>query len=383
MDFKKAKFAPVRKRLVSRPCNSTGTLLACINIPLAALGRHQIGFSYLLLRPGALGDALLTLPALHALRFAKAGRIALLGTPASWGFLNRRLGKIELELLDAGDAAWLGLYAPGAALSPRASKVLTATHKAAVCLAGDSAGTVAALKAAGVAEILAIAAPRLNDRASGLAQAHSHIGPPESCHAARRLLDPLEPLVGAEAVVRAVQTCTWDQGCDPLLAVSADETRAALARLKLPAPPSGGWLALHPGSGGRTKCWPAERFAALAAHAHARHGLEPLVCFGPADNAMRQVFEAALPKGLPWHCAANFPLRELAALLALARAFVGNDAGVSHLAARCCPTLALFGPTDPCVWRPLGPRVTVLTAPTFEMSSLVLETVQEALAATV
>lgn len=382
-DFKKAEFAPVRKRLVSRLCNLIGTLLACTIIPLATLGRHQIALSYLLLRPGALGDALLTLPALHALRFANAGRIALLGTPASWRFLNHRLGKIELEVLDAGDAAWLGLYAPGATLSPRAGKVLAATHKAAVFLAGDTADTVTTLKAAGVAEVLAITAPRLNDRASDPVPAHGHHGPPEPCHAARRLLDPLEPMVGTEAIVRALCTCTWDQGTDPLLAVSADETHAALARLKLPAPPTGGWLALHPGSGGRTKCWPAERFAALAAHAHARHGLEPLVCFGPADDAVRKAFEIALPAGLPWYCAANFPLRELTALLVLARAFVGNDAGVSHLAARCCPTLALFGPTDPRVWRPLGPRVAVLNAPTVEMSSLVLETVQEALAAMV
>jgi heptosyltransferase-3 len=55
------------------------------------------------------------------------------------------------------------------------------------------------------------------------------------------------------------------------------------------------------------------------------------------------------------------PLTEVAALLARCDLYVGNDSGPSHLAALTgAPTLALFGPTDPRRWRPLGPRVTVL-----------------------
>ena len=41
--------------------------------------------------------------------------------------------------------------------------------------------------------------------------------------------------------------------------------------------------------------------------------------------------------------------------------FVGNDSGTTHLAAMLgAPTVALFGPTDPAVWAPTGPRVRVL-----------------------
>ncbi len=55
------------------------------------------------------------------------------------------------------------------------------------------------------------------------------------------------------------------------------------------------------------------------------------------------------------------PLRVLGALLSRAGVFVGNDSGVSHLAAATgAPTLALFGPTDPGLWSPLGQRVRVL-----------------------
>jgi ADP-heptose:LPS heptosyltransferase len=43
------------------------------------------------------------------------------------------------------------------------------------------------------------------------------------------------------------------------------------------------------------------------------------------------------------------------------RAYVGNDSGVSHLAAALgVPTIAVFGPTDPTVWAPLGPKVAVV-----------------------
>jgi ADP-heptose:LPS heptosyltransferase len=51
----------------------------------------------------------------------------------------------------------------------------------------------------------------------------------------------------------------------------------------------------------------------------------------------------------------------VAARLAAAAAFVGNDSGTTHLAAMLgAPTVAIFGPTDPAVWAPTGPRVRVL-----------------------
>jgi ADP-heptose:LPS heptosyltransferase len=58
---------------------------------------------------------------------------------------------------------------------------------------------------------------------------------------------------------------------------------------------------------------------------------------------------------------ANAPLLIVAALARRARGYLGNDSGLSHLAGLAdVPTLALFGPTDPALWRPLGLRVRVL-----------------------
>src|SRR6185369_15716741 len=100
----------------------------------------------------------------------------------------------------------------------------------------------------------------------------------------------------------------------------ADEWRARL-------PPA--FLALHPGSGAPAKNWPVERFAALA------RGLSPgrawlLVC-GPADEAPA----ATLSREPGALCARDLPPRVLGALLGRAGLFVGNDSGVTHLAAAC------------------------------------------------
>jgi heptosyltransferase III len=57
----------------------------------------------------------------------------------------------------------------------------------------------------------------------------------------------------------------------------------------------------------------------------------------------------------------NLTLSELSRELRLCRAFVGNDSGITHLAAYLgCPTVALFGPTDPCVWGPIGRRTRII-----------------------
>ena len=103
--------------------------------------------------------------------------------------------------------------------------------------------------------------------------------------------------------------------------------------------------------------WPG--FAALARRLRAA-GLPLVALAGPADGpAVEALLEAgALEEEA---LARDWPLPEIAALLSLARAVVGNDSGPTHLAAAVgCPTVALFGPTDPAVWAPLGAHVRVV-----------------------
>jgi ADP-heptose:LPS heptosyltransferase len=89
-------------------------------------------------------------------------------------------------------------------------------------------------------------------------------------------------------------------------------------------------------------------------------GLLVVVVTGPAEAG--RVAGLAAAAGLPEaRVARDLSLRQLAALFERAAVFVGNDSGLSHLAAGVgCASLVLFGPTDPAVWAPVGPRVTIV-----------------------
>jgi ADP-heptose:LPS heptosyltransferase len=85
------------------------------------------------------------------------------------------------------------------------------------------------------------------------------------------------------------------------------------------------------------------------------------VTCGPADEDAVVSLQAAVSQ--PIQVLAGLELGNLAKVLGRARLVVGNDSGVTHLAALAgAPTLALFGPFDPAYWAPIGPRVAVLDA---------------------
>ena len=132
-----------------------------------------------------------------------------------------------------------------------------------------------------------------------------------------------------------------------------------------------GPVVIHPGSGGAVKCWPASRFAAVLEWLRRRR-IPAVVLWGPAERARAEELARLLP---PERLSPATPFA-LAEALAGARLYVGNDSGPGHLAAAVgTPTISLFGPTDPRVWRPLGPRARVITAPDAPMESLALERV--------
>jgi heptosyltransferase III len=110
--------------------------------------------------------------------------------------------------------------------------------------------------------------------------------------------------------------------------------------------------ALHPGSGSRKKNWPFERFVSLA-DAVRKKGIPVMWLFGPADDGFN------VPSGDI--VVLNRPLALCAALLSRCRAFIGNDSGMAHLAAAVdCPSVVLFGPSDPMVWAPRGRNVRII-----------------------
>jgi ADP-heptose:LPS heptosyltransferase len=149
------------------------------------------------------------------------------------------------------------------------------------------------------------------------------------------------------------------------------EARHALARLGLG---DARVVLLFPGSGGAHKNWPAENFAALASTL--APPLRALVVLGPAERAIEPLLMPLLAaRGIAW--LRDQPLSTIAGLARIAAGFVGNDSGVSHLAAAAgAPGVAIFGPTDPDRWRPLG-RVKVLRA--LKLAGLTPEEVASAL----
>jgi heptosyltransferase III len=101
---------------------------------------------------------------------------------------------------------------------------------------------------------------------------------------------------------------------------------------------------IHPFASAPDKTWPLERFIAVADHIKQHLGLTPLFIPGPGEPANvfgeHQVF-------------ANAPIPKLKSIMASAQLFVGNDSGPAHFAAAFgVPSVVLFGPTDPEVWRP-------------------------------
>lgn len=127
-------------------------------------------------------------------------------------------------------------------------------------------------------------------------------------------------------------------------------------------------VAIHPGSGDRTKNWPFGCYQDLSRRL-AADGLDTIWLLGPAE-VERTTFD--LPEGdRSLRCA---DLRKVAAVLTKVRCYVGNDSGVTHLAAALgTPTVALFGPSDPAVWAPRGSHVRVVTGPGGNIQRIRLE----------
>jgi ADP-heptose:LPS heptosyltransferase len=107
-------------------------------------------------------------------------------------------------------------------------------------------------------------------------------------------------------------------------------------------------IVMFPGSGSPAKNWPANRFVTLASELPERASVA--VILGPAEISLEPIFRAA---GLPVLTQLDLPT--VAAIARVAAAFVGNDSGVSHLAAAVGASgVAIFGPTDPARWRPVA-----------------------------
>jgi ADP-heptose:LPS heptosyltransferase len=279
----------------------------------------------LIFHAGALGDFVLSWPLGLALaRIHPESRIIYV-THAQKGALAERVLRVESSDLESG--GWHHLFVDGASkLRPPARKLLEGAHGIYSFITGDGDGWSEAVRSAAPGADLCCLRPR----------------PPEGAaiHSVEHLLAQLEPRKAVHEAVRQMLRLVTDRGL--------------VARQ-----PVRGRIAVHPGSGSAAKCWPAEHFLDLCRRFRAE-GRDVRLLLGEVEMerwpaAVRDAFDGVAEVRRP----ATY--LELADELLKSEMFVGNDSGPAHLAAVLgVPTFTLFGPTDPAVWRPVGPHADVL-----------------------
>ncbi len=276
----------------------------------------------LVLRAGALGDTLVALPCLAALRQGYTGaRLALVGNPAASRLLQ---AAGHVDEAHSFDARWVADLCSGEMPSPEAKERLAEVDLAVVWSRSPESPAVESLRRLGIPTLAAPSFPPPGVRR----------------HLCDHLLDTLAPLG-----LPAVQAIPRLEVPDAELALARDFWRANHLD-------GATVVALHVGSGSPRKNWPAERFAAVAERLLERD-VRVLLLSGPADEAPTAAFRRSTRN--PVVVAESPSLGALVALLARADAYLGNDSGVSHLAAAVgTPTVAIFGPTDPALWAPRG-----------------------------
>lgn len=284
----------------------------------------------LVIRGGAIGDFILTLPALALLREAfPQAHIEILGYPHIASLAAPRHYANALRNIEYASLA--GFFNPRSELDPELSEYFASFQQVISYLYDPDGHFEFNLRRAGVKNLIT-GSPKIKDHT----------------HAAAQLAAPLAQL----ALFLEDTTARFFPTRDDLEDAS---------RLIGTLPPP--YVAIHPGSGSPQKNWPISEWTSLADDILSHpSNLSLLIIGGESD-------EAALA---PLHPIANnprvrfllhHPLPILGAVLSRCRLFIGHDSGISHLAAAAgCPSLLLFGPTDPAVWAPAGSHVHVIRA---------------------
>ena len=270
----------------------------------------------LIIRSGAVGDFVLTTPVVATLKSAyPESMLSFAGNPDRLALAAHLVD----HALDLNDAGWASVFGPEPCLPSRIRDVISASDLI-VSFLPDADGVLGR---------------NLRNLCAGTVITHTpHPSEDPPVHIVDHLLQALAPL--RIDALRQPSVSTADPRLEDL--------------------PEAPYAVIHPGSGGQYKVWPADRFAAVASDLSNR--LSVIVTAGPADEAIVSNLRSHLPDA---HVVERISLPALAGLYAEADLFIGNDSGPTHLAAATgTPTLALFGPTRPAVWGPIGPHVKIV-----------------------
>ncbi|SRR6266487_624242 len=284
------------------------------------------GFHIVIIRPGAIGDALLTFPILQVLREHYTDAHITLVSNAQVLPLALAFGVAE-EVFDFQDIRWSELFSTDGIRTPLMLELLGQTDLA-ICWLRDPDGIIEHnLKATCIRRIIV-----------------TQGRPPEGERV--HIVDYLSATVGLTPVgARFIVPSSWST-TNPDYKDTKNQ-----------------YIAIHPGSGAEQKCWPVSYFAAVIERLW-KQNWPVLLLEGPADTErMRDLLHhlSSPPSPEMLKLLTNAPLLEVARQLQQCRCYLGNDAGITHLAAMLgIPTVAIFGPSDPAVWQPRGPSVEVI-----------------------
>jgi heptosyltransferase-3 len=294
----------------------------------------------LVIRGGAIGDFILTLPAIRLLRENIAGcHLEVLGyKPITELAVAGGLADATRHLEHASMAK---LFVPNAVLDDALLAWLQGFNLIVSYLYDPDGILRANMERTGVKTYL---------------DCPHHVAPGKG-HAAEQLARPLEKLA-----------MFLEEAAPAIRVPGSDEV-----------PNDAKVLAIHPGSGSLRKNLPVEQWIALGKEL-AKTKPEARLALVTGEAEHERGITAQMLEGwrgiefLHWD---QRPLVELASLLTRCAGFAGHDSGVSHLAAACgVPCLLFFGPTDPATWAPRNAGVRVVIEPSGNLGEMPFGTVR-------
>jgi ADP-heptose:LPS heptosyltransferase len=314
----------------------------------------------LIFHSAALGDFILTWPLAMALSRLYPQSRTIYVTQRQKGLLAETV--LNVESVD-GEQGWHHLYSEQPTLPDTVAKMLAGTRHALTfnAVAGDlwTSNVLAAMSAGALPPDQAATAAAAPPAAPGAEIEITHL--------------PTKPpagFAGSHGEFLAASLAG-----QPAIQSAFSQLLASIASRGLaPGRLIGDSIVIHPGAGSPVKCWPIDRYIELVRRLRAT-GRKVTVALGEVEieNLPPQAMED-LQRDAEVVRPGSY--LELFNLLRGARGFIGNDAGPSHLAGILgVPTIAIFGPSDPRIWKPIGPAVEVLHEP--DLNNLPVDRVLE------
>ncbi len=290
----------------------------------------------LLWHQGALGDVLLAGPAFLALaRHYPAAHFTLVGGVEQLSLFSTTLP--VAAVWSSQRAVWLDLFRSSGPVEPGLQAILAGFDLAVIFSPREDPIFLERCQQAGIPHVVWLPSFPRQERRSIQAIQQEHLQTLGVRH----------------------QVTPWR------LALPEAEIEAARQQLVGQSRGGGCWVGLAPGSGHPLKNWPLANYLELAHHLEEDWQADIWWLLGPAETALREQLSACVADSRRQHLLTNLPLARLAAYLVNFHRYVGNDSGLSHLAAAVDgpQTYVIFGPSEPLIWAPPGATVITSGAP--------------------